>query len=385
MNRSKVAIIQCQSYDPGEVYSAVKRGVGLLGGVEFFARPGEKILLKPNILAGDPADRAVATHPAVLQACVRLLVEAGARVSFGDSPGVENAVHAAKKSGLYEAGEHAGGTYRDFTQGSLVENPAGRIEKRIPLATAVQECDGMINLPKMKTHQLTRITGAVKNLFGCIPGQRKALYHVQHQDIRDFCSFLVDLNLLLKPRLHILDGIVAMEGNGPRSGDAKAMNVLVLSADPVAVDATFCRLVDLDPTFVPTITIGAERGLGCCREEEIEYVGDALEMLRDPGFKVIRKPVLQNASYAYYNSLKNLILPRPVIADAGCVRCGLCVQACPVPGKALKFSGNGNGRHERPPKYDYDLCIRCYCCHEMCPNRAIEKKTPLLGKLLKAG
>jgi ferredoxin len=234
----------------------------------------------------------------------------------------------------------------------------------------------------MKTHQLTRITGAVKNLFGCIPGRRKALYHVQFQDVMDFSRLLVELNLRLRPRLHVMDGVLAMEGNGPRSGDPQRMNVLIMSDDPVAVDATFCRLVAMEPEFVPTSTIGGEQGLGRFQDSEIEYLGDPLESFRQPDFKVIRKPVYRNASYAYYNVIKNAVLPRPVIDADSCVKCGRCVEACPVPGKALRFE---NGRQERPPVYHYDLCIRCYCCHEMCPQRAIEKKTPLLGRILQLG
>jgi NAD-dependent dihydropyrimidine dehydrogenase PreA subunit len=224
-------------------------------------------------------------------------------------------------------------------------------------------------------------TEAVKNLFGCVPGKRKALYHVQFQDVMDFCGLLAELNLGLRPRLHVMDGVVAMEGNGPRSGDPRPMRVLILSEDPVAVDATFCRLVALDPAFVPTIQVGHERGLGRYRPGEIEYVGDDLEALVDPDFKLVRKPVYGNASYAHYNFIKQAVLPKPVIDAAQCVRCGVCVDACPVPGKALRFE---NGRRS-PPAYDYARCIRCYCCHEMCPRRAIEKRTPLLGRVLRVG
>jgi len=383
MGCSTVALVRCDTYDPSVVYAALQRGVDLLGGLERFVSSGERILLKPNVLAGDEPEKAVTTHPAVLEGCVRLFRSAGAAVTFGDSPGMQNALQAAERSGLHAAGVRAGATFDDFSTGSRMENLEGSLVDGFPIAQAVHDCDGMVNLPKMKTHQLTRITGAVKNLFGCVPGRRKALYHVQFQDVMAFCQLLVELHMQLRPRLHVMDGVLAMEGNGPRSGDPRPMNVLIMSQDPIAVDATFCRLVALDPTFVPTNTLGHERGLGRFRADKVEVVGDDLETLVEPDFKLVRKPVYQNASLAHYNLIKNLVLPRPVIDEATCVRCGDCVEACPVPDKALQFP-DGTGR-QSPPVYDYDRCIRCYCCHEMCPHRAIEKRTPLLGRLLGLG
>jgi len=343
-------------------------------------KPGERILLKPNIVAGDSPEKAVATHPSVLAGTVRLFLAGGASVSFGDSPGVENAVHAAKGAGLTEAGIKNGGQLGDFSTGGAMKNSGGSLVSSFPIARAVHECDGIVNLPKLKTHQLTRITGAVKNLFGCIPGKRKALYHVQFQDVMEFSRFLVELNVRLQPRLHVMDAVVAMEGNGPRGGTPRPMYVLIMSDDPVALDATACRLVDMDPEFVPTTVAGFEAGLGQYADDEIEYLGDSLESFIQPDFAVIRKPVYGNATYAYYNSLKNLTVPRPVIDAKQCIKCGLCADACPVPEKALKFR---NGERNRPPEYDYDQCIRCYCCQEMCPQGAISRKTPLLGRVLR--
>jgi uncharacterized protein (DUF362 family)/Pyruvate/2-oxoacid:ferredoxin oxidoreductase delta subunit len=379
MSRATVALVRCNDYDPDAVYAALQRGCELLGGLERFVRSGERLLLKPNILAGDGPAKAVTTHPAVLAACARLFQRGGASVAFGDSPGLEGETHAARTAGLLEAGLRSGATLGDFATSRPLANAAGGLVKSFPIAQAVHECDGLINLPKMKTHQLTRLTGAMKNLFGCIPGSRKSMYHVQFPDVQDFSRFLAELNLSLRPRLHIMDGIVAMEGNGPRSGDPRAMRVLILSDDPVAVDATFCRLVAMNPAYVPTVLAGQHAGLGQYAEDAITYVGDGLESFIQPDFRLIRKPVYGNATWAYFNTLKKLLVPRPFIEEAKCVHCGMCVQACPVPEKAVHFSA---GQRGQPPVYDYDRCIRCYCCHEMCPHRAIAKKTPLLGQVL---
>jgi Pyruvate/2-oxoacid:ferredoxin oxidoreductase delta subunit len=204
------------------------------------------------------------------------------------------------------------------------------------------------------------------------------LYHVQHQDVHEFSGMLCEMVRSLPVRLHVIDAVVAMEGNGPRSGDPLQMGVLLLSGDPVALDATFCRLIDLDPKIVPTNPAGARVGLGRYAEDEIEVVGEPLEACKHPGFKMIRRPVADNTSYAHYNWIKKMVLARPVIDAQACIRCGQCVAACPVPDKALRFD---RGRKE-PPVYHYERCIRCYCCHEMCPQRAIHTQRPLLGRIM---
>jgi len=374
-----VAVVQCERYDPDLVYDAIKRGVDLLGGLDRCVLPGERILLKPNIVAGDAPEQAATTHPAVLATCVRLLNEGGARVTFSDSPALEPSTRAARHSGLLAAGVQNGAAYGRFSTGKSTCNPDGWLVSGFPVVEAVHEADGLINLPKAKTHQLTRITGAVKNVFGCVPGRRKAAYHVQFQDISDFCTLLVELSLCLCPRLHIADAIVAMEGNGPRSGDPTPVGVLVMSEDPVAVDATICRLVAVDPGFVPTNVIGQQLGLGTYRPDQLTFVGDPVERFVRRDFRVVRKPVCGNASYAYFGAIKALLLPKPMIDRDRCVRCGLCIEACPVPGKAVEFESN---HRDGPPRYDYQRCIRCYCCQEMCPRRAITRRTPLLDRIL---
>ncbi len=382
MAKSKVAIIRCESYDEETVYAALSRGVKLLGGIGSFVRKGEKILMKPNVLAGSAPDLAVTTHPAVFNAVARILTAAGAEVSYGDSPGFGKPLDALTKSGLSQVAERYGLPLADFEHGQSVENPDGFVGKRFDIANAALETDGIVSLPKMKTHALTRVTGAVKNQFGCVYGLNKAAFHVRVPNQVHFSKMLVDLNLMLRTRLFVMDGIMAMEGNGPRGGKPVAMNCLVISSDPVAVDSTFCRMIDLDPTFIPTITHGAERGLGKYEVADIEYLGDDPASFRKPDFDAVRKPVIDTnkkglgAGPAF---LQNAIYPRPVIDPAICVKCGICVESCPVEGKAVNFR---NGNRKAPPVYTYSKCIRCYCCQEMCPYKAITVKRPWLGRLL---
>ena len=190
---------------------------------------------------------------------------------------------------------------------------------------------------------------------------------------------LVDLDRCVRPRLYIMDGIVAMEGNGPRGGNPRKMNLLLFSTDPIAVDATVCRLIDLDPLLVPTIAFGQAAGRGTHEEAGIELLGDEFESFRVPDFVIDRTAIKPYKGRGALRFLSNRLVPKPVIAEEKCIRCGLCIAACPAKPKAVDWR---DGDTSKPPVHDYRICIRCYCCQELCPEKAIELKTPLLRRLL---
>lgn len=372
MIRSKVALVRCESYDEEAVYAAVKKGVELIGGLTSIIKSGEKILLKPNNLATSKPDDAVTTHPSVFNAAARLMTEAGLAVSYGDSPGFEKPGPSLAKSGFAAVAAKYNIPLADFEKGKTIDFPEGKVWKQFDIANACLEADAIVSLPKMKTHALARITGAVKNQFGCVYGLNKAAFHVKVPNPVQFSRMLVDLNAYLKPRLYIMDGVYAMEGNGPRGGTPVKMNCILVSTDPIALDSTFCRMVALDPAFIPTITYGKEAGLGTWLEDEIEIVGSPIADFINRDFNVVRKP-LDNKVKKTNGIIANLIFPRPVIDAEKCIKCGICVESCPVEGKALNFK---NGNKKEAPKYDYKKCIRCYCCQEMCPHKAIVVKRP---------
>jgi len=381
MQKSKVAIIRCNDYNQDNVYQALKRGIDLIGGLDKFVKKGEKILLKVNNLAGSSPDESVTTHPSILEAMIRILDKKGVTMTYGDSPGFEKPINALKKSGYLEVGEKYKIKPADFDTGKSVDFKDGKVCKKFNIANACLESDGMISLSKMKTHMLTRITGAVKNQFGCVYGLSKASYHLKIPNPTKFSEMLIDLNLLLKPRLYIMDGISAMEGNGPRGGTPVKMNCLIISTDPIAVDATFARMIDLNPMFVPTIKLGKSRGLGTYLKEEIELVGDPISNFIKKDFNVIRKPIKNRSIFSITpNFIRNMVRNRPQIDPDKCIKCGICVNACPVKEKALDFKNNDK---TKPPVYDYNKCIRCFCCQEMCPKKAIYVTRPPLGRLLK--
>ncbi len=381
-----VALIPLDTYDQDAADAAVRQGVELLGGVGRFVRPEEKILLKPNLLARSLPQKAITTHPAIFSAVCRLLREEGyAHIKYGDSPGNPTTTpdKAADTAGITEAAERYGLEKADFASGSVVSFPEGRVARSFYLCKGVQEADAMINICKMKTHALERITGAVKNLYGCITGVNKAAGHASFPNSDVFADMLCDLNRCVGPRLHIMDGVVAMEGNGPSSGTPVEMNVLLFSADPVALDAVFASLIHLDPAAVPTCLSGVKSGLGVMDEGSIEVLtpegaltlSQAREKYGKADFDVFRG-VIRKGFLGNFMPLLPFLQHRPRVDLDKCIACGVCEESCPVPEKAVR---SGKGKKAR---YDYKKCIRCYCCQEMCPVKAIEVYRHPLSKLI---
>lgn len=380
--RSRVVIVPCDSYDKEQVYRAMRSGIAALGGLSALLSAEENILVKPNFLSAAAADKAVTTHPSVIEAMLRILHEDGClHVAYGDSPGHGKCESVIRKLELPDFAGCYGAVRANMEEEVLTSFPGGRTAKSFHFTKGVAEADAIVNLCKMKTHALERVTGAVKNVYGFICGAHKAAGHVKYPNASTFARMLADIHRCTDIRLHIMDGIVAMEGNGPGAGDPTEMNVLLFSADPVALDAVFCALVCLDPKAVPTCVQGELAGIGTYHEEKIALSlvspdGACEEMCFEqlrrrfgkPDFNVDRKGTKKTLLGSYSGFMARM--KRPVIDKEQCIKCGICVSHCPVEGKAIDFR---DGR-EQPPVYDYRKCIRCYCCQEMCPQHAITVK-----------
>lgn len=376
---SKVVLIRCESYEYDTVKTSIERGISLLGGISLFAKKGENILLKPNILVGDTPEKCVTTNPAVFKAVIEILISAGVNVTYGDSPAIGKTSKAAKKAGLARVADEFNIKLADFKTGIDVFFDKGIQNRRFTIAKAVFDADGVISLPKLKTHGLEKFTGAIKNQFGCVPGVLKGEFHLKLPGADDFAKMLVDLNKFVDPRLYIMDGIYGMEGNGPRGGTPKKMNILLLSSDPVALDAIVCRLIKLNPEYVPTIRYGYQAGMGSFLKDEIELMGDDFESFITEDFKINRKPIKSYKSGFLSGFMNNRLVSKPYIEKEKCVRCGVCVTLCPTDPKAVFFKDNDKSI---VPVYNYDNCIKCFCCQEICPESAIHLKTPILRKII---
>jgi uncharacterized protein (DUF362 family)/Pyruvate/2-oxoacid:ferredoxin oxidoreductase delta subunit len=393
----KIAIIRLDDYQPEALDQGFEAAFAELGLERVFAS-GDRILIKPNLLAAATPEQAVTPHPEVFRALAARLQALGVRLSYGDSPATDAPDKAARTSGLADVADRLGIAAADFTQKEDVPLPAGRLLKRLPLALGVREADGLVSLAKLKTHALIGMTGAIKNLFGVIPGARKALYHSSYPDPGMFSQMLVDIAAYCRPRLSVIDGIVGMEGNGPRNGRPRKVGAIILSTDPVAADAAMAALVGVDPGTILTTRLAAAAELGSMDLGQIESAlilpfgnddGTAailrglacqhVESQRVPDFNTTLRWQTAMTLLAAIGTplLKRFLLNRPVIDPARCTRCSACVTACPLDPKALCQAAT-----EEVPAYDYTSCIRCYCCQEICPAGAIDVRRSLVGRIL---
>lgn len=376
MQKSIVAIVRCESYDRKTVSDALQKGLDLLGGTTAFVKQGERVLLKPNILWGTDPEKCVVTHPSVFYAAASIFSKAGADIYYGDSPAMQSSSGGMKKSGHAEIASELGLKPAEFDQGRIVPYPKGVVSKALYIADGVTANNVIISLPKFKTHGLTRFTGAVKNQFGCVPGMKKGQYHALFPDIIEFSGLLADITGFVNPRLYIMDAIYGMEGNGPQSGDPRKIGALILSTDPVALDTVSCRIINLDPSFVPTIKAGETAGIGTSDFSNISLTGDPIDEFIIPDFKANRSAPVPLTKGGFLKELKNQFTQRPVIKRRSCTKCARCTQVCPTEPKSVFFRNK-----LKPPVYNYRNCIRCFCCQEMCPSKAIEIKTPVFSRL----
>lgn len=376
--KSKVVLLPCGEYKEEKIYTLLKQGLDFLGGLETLIPKGAKILLKPNLLKKAEVEKAVITHPVVVGAFARILRENGyEHIVLADSCGHGTTQAVIRGTGMDTYLEKYHIPAIDYSEGVKTVYPQGIQAKEFILPKELLEQDCVISLSKMKTHALERITGAVKNSYGFVYGFHKAKGHTQYPSADSFARMLIDLNKCVSPKLYVMDGIVAMEGNGPGSGDPVPMNVMLMSTDPIALDSVFSRLVYLKPEMVPTNYHGEKMRLGTWKEEEITLLtpegeismAEAVKQYGNPAFNVDRTEVRRNIWTKMAGALK-IFQKKPYIEAGKCVRCGICVQSCPVPGKAVDFR-KGKGK---PPVYDYRKCIRCFCCQEMCPKKAIKVK-----------
>ncbi|MBU7019350.1 MAG: DUF362 domain-containing protein [Theionarchaea archaeon] len=319
-----------------------------------FNPPEEDVLIKPNLLGGFPPEQHVTTHPSLVRALVSYCEKKNITITVGDNPaGRGNLVKRANRAGLYEASQ---GHFQDISEGKDIIADSEFFSKLV-ISRKVLQSSYIINVPKFKTHLQTIITGALKNMFGVLPGEEKSMIHASARSLESFSRALVDIYSVRPPDLTVMDAIVGMEGNGPSSGKLRHIGKILASDNAVELDAVMAYMMGLNPSEVPMLRYAHEKQLGEIRVEKIEIEG---EMQRIPGFKVPSKALVRfitPLTSRYYDFLA----VKPRLAREKCVRCWECVEKCPV--SALR-------RNEYP--HITKECVSCFCCVEVCENHAME-------------
>lgn len=381
-----VSLVRCPDYDPAGVAAALQHLLEPLGGMERYIRPGQRVLLKPNLLSPVPPEKAVTTHPAVVEAVVRMVRACGGRPVLADScpPSVpytpSGLARLYRRTGMAEVAARTGLELNTDTEAVDRPCPSVCLRRRFEVMRPLVEADVVISLPKLKTHNLTVLTGAVKNMFGVIPGARKPAFHVALPRLDDFADMLLDIALFANPALVIMDAVVGMDGEGPSAGRPFPIGLLLASTSSLALDVIAAEVVDVPPQHVPTLRRAMERGLWSGRVADVEVCGLALAEARVSGFRrPERNPPLVERMIgpgpaAFVRRLAvRYAMRRPLPRAGRCTACRACEQTCPVGAIAV---------HDGLARVDDRLCIRCYCCHEVCPEKAIDLVTPWPARVL---
>jgi uncharacterized protein (DUF362 family)/Pyruvate/2-oxoacid:ferredoxin oxidoreductase delta subunit len=370
---AKVVIERCDSYSPGAVRGAVERALGAALGPDGDSVSEKRVLLKPNLLSAREPVRGVTTHPAIVGAVVDYFRDRGARVYIGDSPGgaLRGIERVWERTGMLDVARARGATLVSFEAGGwVVRSVDGR---PYAIAKAVGDFDRVVNLPKLKTHILTVLTGGIKNMFGCVPGFRKSSLHLAHPRPDAMSKVIVDVFSLVKPWVTLVDAVDAMEGNGPSSGRVRHLGIVAAGTDCVALDTVLARIVGIDPQRVPTTREACERGLGEGSIGKILLQGAKLDDVTVGGFEVPSNWKFFLIPGGLGRLLARLVWVKPDVRPEDCIGCGDCVSMCPA--GAIRL-------HSGKAVIDQARCTSCLCCHEACVAGAVGVRISRLAKLI---
>jgi uncharacterized protein (DUF362 family)/Pyruvate/2-oxoacid:ferredoxin oxidoreductase delta subunit len=375
-----VALRGCRTYDYNEVYHALGDTIDALGGFDKYLSVGSTVLLKVNLLMKRRPEEATTTHPVFVKALAAHLVEAGIKVVIGDSPGGPYNEKALK--GIYDVcgysdlvGENI--VLNDNYESAKMTCDDALMMKHLEVIDVLNTVDAVISVSKLKTHGMTKFTGAVKNMYGTIPGLKKAEYHYTLPNIVDFSNMLVDVAVNANPVLSFMDGIVGMEGAGPSGGEPREIGIVLASESPYHLDVVACQTVGIEPKSVPTIERCLERGILKEGFQDIEMVLEEYQKYLISDFDIPSihgVGLLDNKVPKWLDAIVDYIIkPKPVIKKEKCVGCGECALCCPA--KTIDMI-------DGKPKIHLKPCIRCFCCQELCPVKAIDVHRTIIGKKL---
>lgn len=378
----QVSVVPCGSYEAKECEKALEQVLQPLGGLDW-VKPGMTVVIKANLVGAIEPEKAATTHPSLLAALTRLLKAKGARVIIGDSPGgLFNETflkRVYKLTGMQEVVDAGAELNFDFSQ-KTANFPEGKVAKSFLYTGYLDTADAIISFCKLKTHGMMSLSAATKNLFGAVPGTTKPEYHFRYPNPLDFAGMIVDLYSYFKPKLFLVDGVVAMEGNGPTAGTPRPVGALLAGTDCHRLDMICAELIGVEPMAVPTLRAAANYGMIPETTESIEVAGD-IEALKVPDFERVKqnkstqfKNVFPGKLGELFGSLAKVCLQaKPKLQSTACIGCGYCARLCPAKAIVVK---------NKKAVIDRKACIRCFCCQEFCPEGAMVVHRPLIAKVL---
>jgi len=362
----KVAITRINNYEPKEVEGALTKAMETLEESQPIVPSNCKVLLKVNLILPAKPERAITTHPEIVRAAIRFFKARGCDVSVGDSPFGLSTERALNGAGIMPVIVQEGAKAASFDKRVTIKVKDRSLISSIQVAAPVAEADVIVNMPKLKTHGLTGLTLAVKNTFGCIIGLEKSQYHIRFPDKMIFSRMLIDLHHAVKPVLNILDGGMAIEGEGPSfGGKPRWLGALIVGENAHEVDAAAARMTGFEIDEVSTLAVAVEKGF--LKLENITFPLCKPEDLAIKNFVKSRSAMKAAAMTSWpftMSFFRNAITATPY-SNENCILCGECIEHCPA-----------GAISEGPERVliDEKRCIRCYCCIEICPHGVMSSK-----------
>ena len=365
MHKTTVSAVKCDTYEIEQLQIKIKEAIELAGGLPTRIKPGAKILLKPNLLTAKPPEASATTHPEVLRAIIRFLKKQGINdITLGDSPaGSHEWDKLWTTTGMKAVADEENVKLLPFEHSKTISVACmGELEK-VPILKELNDFDAVISVPKLKTHLLTKITGAIKNSYGLVVSNAKSHFHGSYPSPKKMSNFIAHLYGDLKPDFVILDAIDCMEGEGPSYGKVKHVGVILVGQDAVAIDACACKIYGYNYTEIDILKKTSELGFGIANDDLIEKTGDAWNVIANAKAKRSKADWLFKIPEKLFFIVTYLARCRPVIDPEKCIRCGLCVKECSQ--YAITID-------KKRCKVDRSKCVLCMCCIETCPYKAIK-------------
>ena len=371
-----VVISRCEDYKKENISKALDEILELIGGLDI--KPGMNVVIKANLVGPMNPNKAATTNPGILLEISKRILEKGANVTIGDSPGGPFTKlylgQVYKATGLKELEEYGVKLNDDFGETKVEFNEAVKC-KEIPITEYLLKADMIINCCKLKSHGMMALSCGVKNLYGIVPGTTKQEFHFRYPDYNDFANMLIDLNEFLKPTITIVDGVVAMEGNGPTAGVPKNVGLIIASKNQYKLDYICAHIIGLTRENVPTIEESYKRGLIPADVHDISCnlnIDDLI--IKDFDIRKTHRQIdFANSSKLVGKLFNKFMRSRPMVKKDECIGCEKCKNVCPA--KAITMV---NGK----PKICKKKCITCFCCQEFCPKGAMKVKKTWLSRMI---